>query len=58
MFVWLTDRTTNPDFGGKVSWNFNKFLVSRKGLVIGRFGSRDEPGDEMIIEAVEEAIAE
>ena len=58
LFAWLTDRATNPDFGGKISWNFNKFLVSRKGLVIDRFGSRDEPMDDMIVEAVEEALSE
>jgi len=56
LFQWLTDRSTNPDFGGKIAWNFNKFLVSRSGEVIARFGSRDDPEDGMIVEMVEEAL--
>ncbi len=28
LFKFLTDKDTNPKFGGKISWNFNKFLIS------------------------------
>ncbi len=43
LYDFLTNKTTNPGFGGNISWNFNKFLVDRQGQVIGRFGSRDNP---------------
>ncbi|MCB0327707.1 MAG: glutathione peroxidase [Bdellovibrionales bacterium] len=50
--------TQSPDhtFGGKVSWNFNKFLISREGGVIGRFSTRTEPMDPELLESVERAL--
>lgn len=29
--------------GGRIPWNFTKFLVGRDGKVVGRFGPRTEP---------------
>ena len=29
--------------GGRIKWNFTKFLVSRNGEVVARFGSRENP---------------
>ncbi len=31
--------------GSKIKWNFTKFLVDRKGNVVGRFGSTKTPKD-------------
>lgn len=31
--------------GSKIKWNFTKFLVDRKGKVVGRFGSTKTPED-------------
>ncbi len=56
LFAWLTSKQENPDFAGKVSWNFNKFLISRDGRLIGRFGSRDEPLSPELVSAVERAL--
>src|SRR5579884_755754 len=30
-------------FPGKITWNFNKFLVSRDGKIVDRFDSSDKP---------------
>ncbi len=57
LYAWLTSETTNPLFAGSISWNFNKFLVSREGRVIGRFGSRTEPQDATLVAAVKAALA-
>jgi glutathione peroxidase len=35
--------TREPKFRGKITWNFNKFLVDPNGKVIARFGSNVEP---------------
>ncbi|MEA2067672.1 MAG: glutathione peroxidase [Verrucomicrobiota bacterium] len=48
LYAYLTSKQTNPEFTGKISWNFNKFLISRNGKVTGRFGSRTPPGDEKL----------
>jgi glutathione peroxidase len=56
LYKYLTEKETNPSFSGKISWNFNKFLVSREGVVINRFGSKVEPGSEELVAAIEEAL--
>lgn len=56
LYAYLTSETTNPEFAGEISWNFNKFLVDRTGKVIARFGSKTKPGDPEVIEAIETAL--
>ena len=58
LYQSLTEKATNPKFGGKISWNFNKFLLGRDGAVINRFGTRVKPLDPEITAAVEAALAE
>lgn len=44
----LTDKATNPQFPCKIRWNFNKFLLDRKGSIVARFDSKDDPlGDKV-----------
>ena len=56
LYQYLTSKETNPEFGGKISWNFNKFLISKEGKIINRFGSKDKPESEKIIQAIENAL--
>ena len=56
LYHFLTSKETNPEFGGKITWNFNKFLISREGKVIGRFGSRTNPRDPKLITRLEAAL--
>ena len=56
LYTYLTSKKSNPEFGGKISWNFNKFLVSADGKVINRFGSRTKPSDPKLTAAVEAAL--
>ena len=56
LYAFLTSKETNPNFGGAISWNFNKFLIGRNGVIIGRFGSRTKPDDKELVEAVEQAL--
>ena len=41
-----------------VFWNFEKFLVSRSGQVIGRYRSGVDPESETLTQAIEGALAE
>jgi len=41
---------------GKVSWNFNKFLVDRQGRLVARFGSSTKPSSQKLMAAVEAAL--
>jgi len=41
---------------GKVSWNFNKFLVDREGKLVARFGSSTKPSSKKLLQAINEAL--
>ena len=56
LYDYLTSKKTNPEFSGKISWNFNKFLIDREGNIIGRFSSKIKPEDPRVIEAIEKAL--
>lgn len=56
LYRFLTSKETNPEFGGSISWNFNKFLVDRGGKVVARFSSKDEPESEKVVQAVEQTL--
>ena len=57
LYKFLTSKETNPDFAGDITWNFNKFLVDRKGKVVGRFTSKDKPDGEAVTAAIEKYLA-
>jgi glutathione peroxidase len=57
LYTFLTSKTTNPEFGGKISWNFNKFLISKEGNIVNRFGSRTKPDDPDLVGAIEQELA-
>lgn len=56
LFAFLTSRESNPEFPGRITWNFNKFLIGRDGAIINRFGTRVDPLDPSVIRAIEEAL--
>ena len=56
LYTYLTSKETNPEFSGKITWNFNKFLISREGKVVNRFDSKTKPMDEKIISAIESEL--
>lgn len=43
LYKFLTSAETNPGMDGKITWNFEKFLISRNGFVVKRFAPRVEP---------------
>lgn len=56
LYAHLSSKETNPEFGGEITWNFNKFLVGRDGKVVDRFGSATSPGSPAVVQAIEEAL--
>jgi glutathione peroxidase len=57
LYRYLTSREKNPSYAGKITWNFNKFLINRQGVITHRFGTRVEPKDKKIRLAIENALA-
>ncbi len=56
LYRFLTSKETDPEFGGDISWNFNKFLVDRSGKIIARFETKEKPEGEKIVQAIEKAL--
>lgn len=56
LYKFLTSKETNPTFAGDISWNFNKFLVNRKGEIVARFSSKDKPESEAVMQAIEKYL--
>jgi glutathione peroxidase len=52
----LAERFAAP-VPGEVRWNFEKFLVDRKGAVAARFGSDTEPQDEAVVGSIRKLLA-
>lgn len=53
LYGWLKSEKSGI-LGGRIKWNFTKFLVGRDGKVIDRFGPNRKPED--LREAVEAAL--
>ena len=58
LYKFLTSEETNPKFAGEIKWNFNKFLVSPKGKVIGRFEPKVNPMSKEVTDAIEKSMKE
>ncbi len=56
LYAYLTNKETNPQFAGKITWNFNKFLVDRNGALVARFDSKDDPLGDKIPRKVGEVL--
>lgn len=54
IFGWLTSQP--PPLDGPVTFNFNKFLVSRDGVLLGRWDEDVLPTDDAIKFAIESAL--
>jgi len=58
LYKFLTEKATNGDFAGDITWNFNKFLVDRSGKVVARFSSKDTPESEAVTSAIDRYLAQ
>jgi glutathione peroxidase len=44
LYQWLKDQQSGR-WGGRITWNFTKFLIGRDGAVIARFAPKKEPAE-------------
>lgn len=56
LYKFLTSKETNPDFGGEIKWNFNKFLLDKTGKIIARFEPKVTPESDPVIQAIEKSL--
>jgi glutathione peroxidase len=57
LYAFLTSAETNPEFHGKIGWNFAKFLADRTGKVIARFEPSMVPESPPVTSAIEKALS-
>lgn len=58
LYSYLTQKSENGVIDAKVGWNFQKFLVSKKGTVISSLAPGTSVNDETFMKAIEKALAE
>ena len=56
IFAYLT-QDANPNLTGDISWNFEKFLISRDGELVGRFKSAVTPDSDQLQKALKAELA-
>ncbi|MDB5101733.1 MAG: glutathione peroxidase [Cyanobacteria bacterium RYN_339] len=54
---WMLRLVGGKRQPGDISWNFEKFLISRKGDVVARFAPTIAPNDPAIVTAIERELA-
>lgn len=57
LYKFLTSTESNPEFGGPITWNFEKFLFSRNGDLKARFAPRVKPDSPEVVHAIEAELA-
>lgn len=55
LYRYLTEQSPFP---GEVEWNFQKYLVDRKGNVVARYHHRTKPLSEQIVRELELTLAQ
>jgi glutathione peroxidase len=56
LYAELTQAADADGASGDVQWNFEKFLISPEGEIVGRFRPRTEPEDEAVVKAIEATL--
>ena len=57
LYKHLTSKETNPEHGGEITWNFEKFLFDRDGQLVARFAPRVKPDAPEVVAAIEAQLA-
>ena len=56
LYKHLTALKTKPKGPGKVSWNFEKFVIARNGDVVARFAPRTKPDSSAVLGVIEKEL--
>jgi glutathione peroxidase len=58
LYKYLTSKETNGKFGGDIPWNFEKFLIGRDGVVVGRIAAGTNPDSAPVRDAIRKALGQ
>jgi glutathione peroxidase len=57
LYKYLTALDTKPIGKGKITWNFEKFIIDRDGKVVARFSPRTAPDAAEVVQILEQELA-
>jgi glutathione peroxidase len=57
LYKYLTAVETKPKKAGEIGWNFEKFVLDRKGNVVGRFAPDTSPDDPALVKLIETQLS-
>ena len=57
LYKYLTALETKPAGKGKITWNFEKFLIGKNAQVVARFAPRTEPDAPEVLAVIEAELA-
>lgn len=57
LYKVLTSKETDPKYAGDIKWNFEKFLIGRKGEIVARFPTGTKPDAPEVVKAIEAELA-
>jgi glutathione peroxidase len=57
LYKYLTGLDTKPKGAGKISWNFEKFVIGRSGEVVARFAPTTKPDAPEVLSVIEAELA-
>jgi glutathione peroxidase-family protein/3-mercaptopyruvate sulfurtransferase SseA len=57
LYKYLTALDTKPVGSGKISWNFEKFILDRNGEVVARFAPKTKPDDPAVLNVIEKELS-
>jgi len=57
IYKYLTAKDVKPKGKGRVSWNFEKFLIDREGNLVNRFEPKTKPNAGELVKAIESELA-
>ncbi|MCA9448842.1 MAG: glutathione peroxidase [Candidatus Omnitrophica bacterium] len=58
LYAFLTDASKTNGHGSEIKWNFEKFLVNRKGEIVGHYRSKVTPLSDELVGDIEKALGE
>ena len=56
LYQQLTPTADSEGHAGDIRWNFEKFLISRDGEILGRYSPLIEPENDELVGAIEKAL--
>jgi len=56
LYKFLTSKETDEKFAGDIDWNFAKFIINKKGEVVGRFKAGVKPESPEVVSLIEKEL--